>query len=64
MAAMRWEPSRKSELSGVGEAVRSLPRVTRLREPLERLYREFDYTARIDRDAIRFPLRYLDPAGG
>jgi uncharacterized protein (TIGR02757 family) len=29
-----------------------------LREPLERLYREFDYGARIVRDAIEFPLRY------
>ena len=29
-----------------------------LREPLERLYREFDYGARIARDAIEFPLRY------
>ena len=36
--------------------------VARLRAPLERLYREFDWTARIDRDAIRFPLRYPDPA--
>ncbi|HEY3064450.1 MAG TPA: TIGR02757 family protein [Methylomirabilota bacterium] len=33
----------------------------RLLEPLERLYREFDYGARVDRDAIRFPLRYADP---
>lgn len=33
----------------------------RLREPLERLYREFDYAARVERDAIRFPLRYPDP---
>jgi uncharacterized protein (TIGR02757 family) len=32
-----------------------------LREPLERLYREFDYGARVDRDAIQFPLRYPDP---
>jgi uncharacterized protein (TIGR02757 family) len=32
-----------------------------LREPLERLYREFDYGARVDRDAIQFPLRYRDP---
>jgi uncharacterized protein (TIGR02757 family) len=32
-----------------------------LREPLERLYREFDYGSRIERDAIRFPLRYPDP---
>jgi uncharacterized protein (TIGR02757 family) len=33
-----------------------------LREPLERLYREFDYDARVARDAIQFPLRYADPA--
>jgi len=32
-----------------------------LREPLERLYRDFDYAARVERDAIRFPLRYPDP---
>jgi len=32
-----------------------------LREPLERLYREFDYGARILRDAIEFPLRYPAP---
>ncbi len=31
-----------------------------LRQPLERLYREFDYGARVERDAIRFPLRYTD----
>jgi uncharacterized protein (TIGR02757 family) len=29
-----------------------------LREPLERLYREFDYGARVALDAIEFPLRY------
>jgi len=33
----------------------------RLRQPLERLYREFDYVARVELDAIRFPLRYADP---
>src|SRR5262249_57995778 len=32
-----------------------------LREPLERLYREFDYGARLARDAIEFPLRYAVP---
>jgi uncharacterized protein (TIGR02757 family) len=32
-----------------------------LREPLERLYREFDYGARVARDAIEFPLRYAAP---
>jgi uncharacterized protein (TIGR02757 family) len=36
--------------------------VQKLREPLERLYREFDYGARISRDAICFPHRYADPA--
>ena len=36
--------------------------VARLRAPLERLYREFDWAARIDSDAIQFPLRYRDPA--
>ncbi|HYE93859.1 MAG TPA: TIGR02757 family protein [Terriglobales bacterium] len=33
-----------------------------LRQPLERLYRDFDYASRLDRDAIQFPLRYADPA--
>jgi uncharacterized protein (TIGR02757 family) len=33
----------------------------RLKAPLERLYREFDWTSRIDKDAIQFPLRYPDP---
>lgn len=36
--------------------------VRALRSPLERLYREFDYGARVDRDALQFPLRYPDPA--
>lgn len=35
--------------------------VARLRAPLERLYRDFDWTARIEKDAIQFPLRYADP---
>src|SRR6266446_9137632 len=39
----------------------SMRRASALREPLERLYREFDYTARVELDAIRFPLRYPDP---
>jgi uncharacterized protein (TIGR02757 family) len=38
-----------------------MTRASALREPLERLYREFDYGARVERDAIRFPLRYPDP---
>jgi uncharacterized protein (TIGR02757 family) len=32
-----------------------------LREALERLYRDFDYAARVGRDAVQFPLRYPDP---
>src|SRR3989304_8185476 len=36
--------------------------VERLRAPLERLSRDFDWTARIEKDAIQFPLRYADPA--
>ena len=32
-----------------------------LRGPLEQLYREFHYAARVERDAIRFPFRYPDP---
>jgi uncharacterized protein (TIGR02757 family) len=32
-----------------------------LRQPLERLVREFDYAGRVELDAIRFPLRYADP---
>lgn len=41
--------------------VRSVRAAQALREPLERLYREFDYAARLDRDAIQFPLRYAAP---
>jgi uncharacterized protein (TIGR02757 family) len=33
-----------------------------LRQPLERLYRDFDYDARLGRDAIRYPLRYAATA--
>src|SRR5258706_102010 len=36
-------------------------RASALREPLERLYREFDYAVRVERDALRFPLRYHEP---
>ena len=32
-----------------------------LLEPLERLYREFDYDARVARDALQYPLRYARP---
>jgi uncharacterized protein (TIGR02757 family) len=39
----------------------SRSRLDALREPLEALYRDFDYSARVPRDAIRFPLRYPDP---
>ena len=40
----------------------TLTSASALRQPLERLYREFDYDARLGRDAIQFPLRYSDPA--
>ena len=32
-----------------------------LAEPLEQLYRDFDYRARIERDAIQYPVRYPAP---
>lgn len=38
-----------------------MTRIARLRAPLERLYREFDWPSRIEKDAIQFPLRYPDP---
>ena len=39
-----------------------MPPQPRLKEPLDRLYREFDWAARAEQDAIRYPLRYPDPA--
>ena len=39
----------------------SAARATRLRGPLERLYRRYDYDARIGSDAIQYPARYRDP---
>jgi uncharacterized protein (TIGR02757 family) len=42
-------------------ARRPAPLAERLRAPLEHLYLGFDYAARVERDAIRFPLRYSDP---
>jgi uncharacterized protein (TIGR02757 family) len=36
-------------------------RSSRLKDPLERLYRDFDWAARTPRDAIRHPLRYPAP---
>jgi uncharacterized protein (TIGR02757 family) len=38
-----------------------MPQSARLKAPLERLYREFDWATRTERDAIRHPLRYPDP---
>jgi uncharacterized protein (TIGR02757 family) len=35
--------------------------VARLREPLDTLYRSYDYETRVERDAIRFPRRYPEP---
>jgi uncharacterized protein (TIGR02757 family) len=40
---------------------RAAPLARRLRAPLERLYADFDYAGRVERDAIRFPIRYPDP---
>jgi uncharacterized protein (TIGR02757 family) len=40
---------------------RRMTRADALRDPLERLYRDFDYGSRVERDAIQFPLRYADP---
>lgn len=39
----------------------SAARAARLREPLERLYRHYDYDARIGSDAVQYPHRYADP---
>jgi uncharacterized protein (TIGR02757 family) len=39
-----------------------MPPTSRLKAPLEQLCREADWARRIDRDAIRYPLRYPDPA--
>ena len=39
-----------------------MPSTPRLQEPLDRLYREFDWAARADLDAIRFPIRYAAAA--
>lgn len=36
-------------------------RASRIRGPLEALYRGYDYHARVAADAIRFPRRYADP---
>ena len=33
----------------------------RLKDPMDRLYREFDWAARTPADAIRYPLGYGDP---
>jgi uncharacterized protein (TIGR02757 family) len=39
----------------------SAARAARLRGPLERLYRDYDYDARIGSDAVQYPRRYTDP---
>jgi uncharacterized protein (TIGR02757 family) len=48
-------------MAGRGIATRATRSATRLRGPLERLYREFDYRGRLARDAIQYPRRYADP---
>src|SRR5260370_420589 len=52
-AGMRGHGSRAD-----GASARAALSVLRLREPLERLYRDCDYAARVEHDAIGFPLRY------
>jgi uncharacterized protein (TIGR02757 family) len=39
-----------------------MPVANRLKQPLDRLYHEFDWARRVEQDAIQFPLRYRDPA--
>lgn len=39
-----------------------MPATNRLQQPLDRLYREFDWAGRVEQDAIQFPHRYRDPA--
>lgn len=48
-------------MSDIRKSGRPAPITERLRAPLERLYADFDYAGRVERDAIRFPLRYPDP---
>jgi uncharacterized protein (TIGR02757 family) len=40
--------------------VRAVRSAQSLRQPLERLYLDFDYAGRLGRDAIQYPLRYAD----
>jgi uncharacterized protein (TIGR02757 family) len=44
-----------------GMAARDARSPERLRGPLERLYREFEYRDRLSRDAVQYPRRYTDP---
>jgi uncharacterized protein (TIGR02757 family) len=39
-----------------------MPVTNRLKQPLDRLCREFDWARRVEQDAIQFPHRYHDPA--
>ena len=39
-----------------------MPVANRLKQPLDQLCHEFDWTRRVEQDAIQFPLRYTDPA--
>lgn len=48
-------------MSDIRKPGRSAPTAERLRAPLERLYADFDYAGRVERDAIRLPRRYADP---
>src|SRR5713101_884124 len=55
---MQHNPASGMPVKPRARAVRS---AQTLRYSLERLYRDFDYASRLDRDAIQYPLRYTDP---
>src|SRR5262245_4115621 len=59
--AARFSRSLASD-GGAPAPRRPAARKARLLAPLERIYRETDWVARADLDAIRYPSRYPDPA--
>src|SRR5262245_62331714 len=59
----RWSAKsrrRRAILRAMARGI-SAARASRLRGPLERLYRRYDYEARVGSDAIQYPARYQDP---
>src|SRR5262245_11606902 len=53
--------NQRRAMIGAMTAGSSARRVVRMREPLERLYRDFDYVGRLAKAAIQYPRRYADP---